>query len=47
LLREIVKYYDFIHVEDDVQTNAFLDGSRAVHFEGNNVAVKGSLPMMA
>ena len=40
-LREIAKDHDFIHVEDDVQTNAaFLDGSRAVYFEGNNILVK-------
>ena len=37
----MAKDHDFIHVEDDVQTNAgFLDGSRAVYFEGNNILVK-------
>jgi hypothetical protein len=40
-LREIAKDHDFIHVEDDVQTNAaFLDGSEAVYFQGNNILVK-------
>lgn len=40
-LREIAKDHDFIHVEDDVQTNAaFLDRSRAVYFEGSNILVK-------
>jgi hypothetical protein len=40
-LREIAQGHDFIHVEDDVQTNAaFLDGSRAVYFQGNNILVK-------
>lgn len=40
-LREIAKDHDFIHVEDDVRTNAaFLDGSGAVYFEGNNILVK-------
>lgn len=40
-LRGIAKGYDFIHVEDDVHTNAaFLDGSRAVYFQGNNILVK-------
>lgn len=40
-LREIAKDHDFIHVEDDVQTNAaFLGGSEAVYFQGNNILVK-------
>jgi hypothetical protein len=42
-LREIAKYHDFIRVEDNAQTNAaFLDGSRAVYFEGegSNILVK-------
>jgi hypothetical protein len=40
-MREIAKGHDFIHVEDDVQTNAaFLDGSSAVYFQGNNILVK-------
>jgi hypothetical protein len=40
-LQEIAKDHDFIHIEDDVQTNAvFLNGSRAVCFEGNNILVK-------
>ena len=40
-LREIAKDIDFIHVEDDVQTNAaFLDRSSAVYFEGSNILVK-------
>jgi len=40
-LREIAKDRDFIHVEDDVQTNAaFFFGSRAVYFEGSNILVK-------
>lgn len=40
-VREIAKDIDFIHVEDDVQTNAaFLDRSRAVYVEGNNILVK-------
>jgi hypothetical protein len=40
-LREIAKGQDFIHVEDDIKTNAaFLDGSRAVYFQGSNILVK-------
>jgi hypothetical protein len=40
-LREIAKDHDFIHVEDDVRTNAaFLDRSRAVYFQGSNILVK-------
>lgn len=35
------KGHDFIHVDDDVNTNAaFLDGSRAVYFQGMNILVK-------
>jgi hypothetical protein len=40
-LREIAKDIDFIHVEDDVQTNAaYLGRTGAVYFEGNNILVK-------
>jgi hypothetical protein len=42
-LREISKDHDFVHVEDDIQTNAaFLGGSRAVYYEGegSNILVK-------
>ncbi|KAH9990656.1 hypothetical protein BJV74DRAFT_421616 [Russula compacta] len=40
-LRGIAKGQSFIHVEDDVQTNAaFLDSTRAVYFQGTNILVK-------
>jgi hypothetical protein len=45
-VRGIAKGSGFIHVEDDVHTNAAfvgsvsLDGSKAVYFQGNNILVK-------
>ncbi|KAI9507743.1 hypothetical protein F5148DRAFT_1284822 [Russula earlei] len=40
-LQEIAKGYSFIHVDDDVQTNAaFLIGQSAVYFQGTNILVK-------
>jgi len=40
-LREIAKGQSFIHIEDDVHTNAaFLDGPDAVYFQGTNILVK-------
>ncbi|KAH8981758.1 hypothetical protein EDB86DRAFT_416246 [Lactarius hatsudake] len=40
-LQSIAKGHDFVHVDNDIRTNAaFLDGSRAVYFQGNNLLVK-------
>ncbi|KAN0137858.1 hypothetical protein V8E53_004342 [Lactarius tabidus] len=40
-LKDIAKGRDFVHVDDDIRTNAtFLDRSRAVYFQGNNILVK-------
>ncbi|KAH9961137.1 hypothetical protein BGW80DRAFT_1463970 [Lactifluus volemus] len=40
-LQQTKKERDFIHVDDDINTNAvFLDGSRAVYFQGTNILVK-------
>ncbi|KAI9445618.1 hypothetical protein BJY52DRAFT_1315924 [Lactarius psammicola] len=40
-LQDIAEGHDFVHVDDDIRTNvAFLDSSRAVYFQGNNVLVK-------
>jgi hypothetical protein len=40
-LQDIAKGHDFVHVDDDIRTNAaFLDSSRAVYFQGNNLLVK-------
>ena len=45
-LREVARGHDFIHVEDDVHTNAaFVDSvvvnnTVAVYFQGKNILVK-------
>ncbi|KAH9018783.1 hypothetical protein EDB83DRAFT_2528347 [Lactarius deliciosus] len=40
-LQDVAKGHDFVHVDDDIRTNAaFLDGSRAVYVQGNNLLVK-------
>lgn len=40
-LQDVAKGHDFVHVDDDIRTNAaFLDRLRAVYFQGNNVLVK-------
>ncbi|KAI0301738.1 hypothetical protein B0F90DRAFT_1936153 [Multifurca ochricompacta] len=40
-LRGIAKGHNFVHVDDDTRTNAtFLDGPKAVYFEGKNILVK-------
>lgn len=40
-LQDVAKGHDFVHVDDDIRTNAaFLEGSRAVYFQGSNLLVK-------
>ena len=45
-LREIARGHDFIHVEDDVHTNAafvdsvILNNTRVTYFQGKNILVK-------
>jgi hypothetical protein len=44
-VRGIARGHDFIHVDDDVQTNAafmnaFVNATRVVYFQGNNILVK-------
>ncbi|KAI9441833.1 hypothetical protein H4582DRAFT_1420677 [Lactarius indigo] len=40
-LQNMAKGHDFVHIDDDIRTNAaFVDGSRAVYFQGNNLLVK-------
>ncbi|KAF8262682.1 hypothetical protein EI94DRAFT_663412 [Lactarius quietus] len=40
-LKDIAKGHDFVHVDDDIRTNAaFMDRRRAVYFQGSNLLVK-------